>query len=94
MHRVAFSGFLCILCGFIILIMDLLLPEMIANFFGVDVRQDNDQIQREGKSKKLNIIFYNCFSYFVPHKFGVWPEKKLLELDNIVIVIYVSLHKF
>lgn len=42
------TGFLCILCGFIILIMDLRLPEMIANFFGVDVRQDNDQIQREG----------------------------------------------
>lgn len=56
MYYVAFSGFLCIICGLIILIMDLRLPEMIANFFGVDVRQDNDQIQREGKSMKLNII--------------------------------------
>ena len=44
-----FKGCLCIVCGFIILIMDLRFPSAIANFFGVDVRQDDClEVQRQG----------------------------------------------
>lgn len=44
------SGAVCIVCGLVILIFDLRMPSATANFFGMDILQDEKLLETESKT--------------------------------------------